>query len=220
MSQETDSTSLLNEKQTDPSFLAGVLSDKQIKDLSLQKEMIYPFISESQRYDKNKKGVLSYGLSCGGYDVRAAPIFKIMKDDVNALPLDDVLDVKSSGIERYFRDTQCDTLDIPPRGFVLTHTIEKFNIPEDVMAVCYTKSTYARCGLSLATTIIEPGQTGHIVLEIYNHTNYKIRFYANEGCAQFVFMKMSTPPDVPYNRRHGGGGKYMGQEGIVLPHAK
>ena len=198
----------------------GILSDQDIIDAVDKTGMISPFRNTIQQTDDDGQGILSYGLSCGGYDVRAAPTFKVMKQDNILHPGDEIIDVKKPGIESHFQDVSCDVLDLRPYGFALTHTIETFRIPEDVMVTCYTKSTYARCGLSVFTTIIEPGQTGHIVLEIFNHTDRRIRFYANEGCAQFVFSFTASKPKVPYNKRNSVGGKYMNQQGIVMPRVK
>lgn len=198
----------------------GILSDQDIISAVEKTNMISPFMDTLQQTNDDGKGILSYGLSCGGYDVRPAPTFKVMKQDNVLRPGDEIIDVKQPSIEKHFQDVSCDVLELRPYGFALTHTVETFHIPEDVMVTCYTKSTYARCGLSVFTTIIEPGQTGHIVLEIFNHTDRHIRFYANEGCAQFVFSFTASRPKVPYNKRNGVGGKYMNQKGIVMPHVK
>jgi dCTP deaminase len=181
----------------------GLLADHQIRDLALEHGMIEPFV-ENQKRD----GVISYGLSSYGYDARAAADFKIFTNVDNAM-----VDPKAFS-DQSFVTRQDDICVIPPNSFVLTHTVEYFRIPEDVLVICLGKSTYARCGLIVNVTPLEPGWEGHVTLEISNTTPLPARVYANEGVAQFLFFKGSAQCDVTYSSR---AGKYMGQRGVTLP---
>tara|TARA_B100002019_G_scaffold284716_1_gene292741 strand:- start:50 stop:619 length:570 start_codon:yes stop_codon:yes gene_type:complete len=181
----------------------GLLADNQIRELAQTQGMIEPFV-EGQKRD----GVISYGLSSYGYDARAAADFKIFTNVDNAL-----VDPKAFS-DQSFVTRKDDICVIPPNSFVLTHTVEYFRIPEDVLVICLGKSTYARCGLIVNVTPLEPGWEGHVTLEISNTTPLPARVYANEGIAQFLFFKGSTQCDVTYSSR---AGKYMGQRGVTLP---
>ncbi|MEZ5918618.1 MAG: dCTP deaminase [Alphaproteobacteria bacterium] len=180
-----------------------MLADSQIRDLVRTHGMIEPFVEKQQR-----QGVISYGLSSYGYDARCAPDFKIFTNVDNAL-----VDPKAFS-EQSFVDRRTDICVIPPNSFALTHTTEYFRIPEDVLVICLGKSTYARCGLIVNVTPLEPGWEGHVTLEISNTTPLPARVYANEGVAQFLFFKGSTPCETSYAARSG---KYMGQRGVTLP---
>ena len=188
---------------TDLSAAPGLLADSQIRDLVRTHGMIEPFVEKQQR-----QGVISYGLSSSGYDARCAPDFKIFTNVDNAL-----VDPKAFS-EQSFVDRRTDICVIPPNSFALTHTTEYFRIPEDVLVICLGKSTYARCGLIVNVTPLEPGWEGHVTLEISNTTPLPARVYANEGVAQFLFFKGSTPCETSYAARSG---KYMGQRGVTLP---
>lgn len=181
----------------------GILADHQIRDLALTQGMIEPFI-ENQRRD----GVISYGLSSYGYDARCSEDFKIFTNVDNAL-----VDPKNFS-QQSFVDRKTDICVIPPNSFVLTHTVEYFRIPKDVLVICLGKSTYARCGLIVNVTPLEPGWEGHVTLEISNTTPLPARVYANEGVAQFLFFKGSSACETSYADRQG---KYMGQRGVTLP---
>lgn len=181
----------------------GLLADHQIRDLAENEGMIEPFV-EKQKNDS----IISYGLSSYGYDSRCAPDFKIFTNVDNAL-----VDPKDFS-EQSFVDRTTDICVIPPNSFVLTHTVEYFRIPKDVLVICLGKSTYARCGLIVNVTPLEPGWEGHVTLEISNTTPLPARVYANEGIAQFLFFKGSTPCETSYADRSG---KYMGQRGVTLP---
>lgn len=183
--------------------LPGILADHQIRDLALNHGMIDPFVEKQTR-----EGVISYGLSSYGYDARSSSDFKIFTNVDNAL-----VDPKNFS-EQSFVDRQADICVIPPNSFVLTHTVEYFRIPKDVLVICLGKSTYARCGLIVNVTPLEPGWEGHVTLEISNTTPLPARVYANEGVAQFLFFKGSSPCEVSYADRKG---KYMGQRGVTLP---
>lgn len=183
----------------------GMLADVDIASLcvGVEKPMIQPF-SEAL----SEKGKISHGLSSCGYDATCASSFKIFTN-VNSV----ILDPKALD-ETSFVDFEGDVCIIPPNGFVLTHTNEVFDMPEDIMSVCLAKSTYARIGLVVGVTPLEPGWRGQVTIEISNTTNLPAKIYANEGICQFLFFRTMNKPRVPYNKR---GGKYMGQEGIVLP---
>lgn len=185
------------------SMIPGLLADHQIRDLALGQGMIEPF-EEKQR----REGVISYGLSSFGYDARTADEFKIFTNIDNALV--DPKDFSSQS----FVDRKTDICVIPPNSFVLSRTVEYFRIPKDVLVICLGKSTYARCGLIVNVTPLEPGWEGHVTLEISNTTPLPARVYANEGIAQFLFFKGSAPCEISYADKKG---KYMGQTGVTLP---
>ena len=193
---------LLNPQQ-DKNMQPGILADHQIRDLAQNESMIEPFV-EKQKND----GIISYGLSSYGYDARCSEDFKIFTNVDNAL-----VDPKNFS-DQSFVDRRSDVCVIPPNSFVLTHTIEYFRIPKDVLVICLGKSTYARCGLIVNVTPLEPGWEGHVTLEISNTTPLPARIYANEGIAQFLFFKGSEPCETSYADRSG---KYMGQRGVTLP---
>lgn len=181
----------------------GILADHQIRNLAQEQGMIEPFV-ESQKRD----GVISYGLSSYGYDARCSSEFKIFTNIDNAL-----VDPKNFQ-EASFVTRDTDICVIPPNSFVLTHTVEYFRIPKDVLVICLGKSTYARCGLIVNVTPLEPGWEGHVTLEISNTTPLPARVYANEGVAQFLFFKGSESCETSYADRSG---KYMRQRGVTLP---
>ncbi len=186
--------------------LPGILSDAQIRDLALNQGMIEPFVEK-----QNHAGVISYGLSSYGYDARCSNEFKIFTNVDNA-----VVDPKNFSASS-FVDREVDECIIPPNSFVLTRSVEYFRIPKDVLVICLGKSTYARCGLIVNVTPLEPGWEGHVTLEISNTTPLPAKVYANEGVAQFLFFKGSEPCEVSYADR---AGKYMGQRGVTLPRMK
>ncbi len=181
----------------------GIMPDHWIREQALNNGMIEPFV-EGQKND----GIISYGLSSYGYDARCSPDFKIFTNVDNAL-----VDPKDFS-EQSFVDRRTDICVIPPNSFVLTHTVEYFRIPDDVLVICLGKSTYARCGLIVNVTPLEPGWEGHVTLEISNTTPLPARVYANEGVAQFLFFKGSSACETSYADRSG---KYMGQRGVTLP---
>jgi dCTP deaminase len=181
----------------------SVLSDKSIRKLALEEEMISPFEDKQVR-----DGKISYGLSSFGYDARVSEEFKIFTN-VNS----EIVDPKD------FKPTNFVTKNlpvciIPPNSFVLARTIERFKIPKNVLVICLGKSTYARCGIIVNVTPLEPGWEGHVTLEFSNTTPLPAKIYANEGVAQFIFLKGNESPEVTYADRNG---KYMGQTGVTLP---
>ena len=181
----------------------SVLSDRWIKKMALEKGMIKPFIDEQKRENS-----ISYGLSSFGYDARVSNEFKIFTDVDSA-----VIDPKNFK-ENSFVSRKANECVIPPNSFVLASTVEYFKIPKDVLVICLGKSTYARCGIIVNVTPLEPEWEGHVTLEFSNTTPLPAKGYANEGACQFLFFKGDAPPDVSYKDRSG---KYMGQKGVTLP---
>ena len=179
-----------------------VLSDKWIKKMALD-GMISPFEDKQVR-----QGKISYGLSSFGYDARVSSEFKIFTN-VNSV----IVDPKNFEPNSFVTKNVSECI-IPPNSFVLASTVEYFKIPNDVLVICLGKSTYARCGIIVNVTPLEPGWEGHVTLEFSNTTPLPAKIYANEGVAQFVFLKGNEKPDTSYSDRKG---KYMGQKGVTLP---
>jgi dCTP deaminase len=180
----------------------AILSDIWIREAA-KKGMIEPFV-EAQK----SKGMISYGLSSYGYDARLAPEFKIF---TNADMV--TIDPKDFS-EKSFVSRDSEYCIIPPNSFVLSRTVEYFRIPRDVLVICLGKSTYARCGLIVNVTPLEPEWEGHVTLEISNTTPLPAKVYANEGICQFLFLKGDQACETSYADRSG---KYMGQKGVTLP---
>ena len=174
-----------------------VLSDRWIKKMVKSTNMIKPFVSKQIR-----KGKISFGLSSYGYDARVSNEFKIFTN-VNS----EIVDPKNFKPTNFVTKRLNECI-IPPNSFVLSTTIEKFKIPDDVLVICLGKSTYARCGIIVNVTPLEPGWEGYVTLEFSNTTPLPAKIYANEGVAQFIFLKGSEKPNVTYADRNG---KYMGQ---------
>lgn len=181
----------------------SVMSDKWIREMAQKHGMISPYV-ESQK----RAGVISYGVSSYGYDARIANDFKIFTNVDSA-----VIDPKNFS-EKSFTTRETDVCIIPPNSFVLGRTVEFFKIPRDVLVICLGKSTYARCGLIVNVTPLEPEWEGHVTLEISNTTPLPAKVYANEGICQFLFLKGDQVCDVSYADKKG---KYMGQVGVTLP---
>lgn len=180
----------------------SVLSDSQIRELA-KKGMIEPFVENLKR-----EGTISYGLSSYGYDARVADEFKIFTNVDSATV--DPKDFQRSG----FVDRKTDVCIIPPNSFVLARTVEFFRIPRDTLVICLGKSTYARCGIIVNVTPLEPEWEGHVTLEFSNTTPLPAKIYANEGACQFIFLKADKTCETSYKDRSG---KYMGQLGVTLP---
>ncbi|NCC03784.1 MAG: dCTP deaminase [Proteobacteria bacterium] len=180
-----------------------VMPDHWIRQQALEHQMISPF-EEKQ----NRDGVISYGLSSYGYDARVADEFKIFTNVDNA-----IVDPKQFS-EGSFVNRQTDVCVIPPNSFALARTVEYFKIPRNVLVICLGKSTYARCGLIVNVTPLEPEWEGHVTLEISNTTPLPARVYANEGLCQFLFLKGDSDCEISYADK---AGKYMGQTGVTLP---
>ena len=180
-----------------------VLSDKWIKKMAKENGMITPFEENQVRGNK-----ISYGLSSFGYDARVSNEFKIFTN-VNS----EIVDPKNFKPTN-FVTKQLSECIIPPNSFVLATTVEKFKIPDDIIVICLGKSTYARCGIIVNVTPLEPGWEGNVTLEFSNTTPLPAKIYANEGVAQFVFIKGNETPRITYDKRKG---KYMKQKGVTLP---
>ncbi|MDD2325644.1 MAG: dCTP deaminase [Alphaproteobacteria bacterium] len=180
-----------------------VMPDHWIRQQAQEHQMISPFVEKQKR-----DGVISYGLSSYGYDARVADDFKIFTNVDNA-----IVDPKQFS-ESSFVTRTTDVCVIPPHSFVLARTVEYFKIPRDVLVICLGKSTYARCGLIVNVTPLEPEWEGHVTLEISNTTPLPARVYANEGLCQFLFLKGDSPCEISYADK---AGKYMGQVGVTLP---
>ena len=185
-----------------------IKSDKWIRKMAIEDGMIEPFQEDQIRYSDDNSRLISYGLSSYGYDVRCANEFKVFTNIHSA-----IVDPKSFD-EKSFVDIESDVCVIPPNSFALARTMEYFKIPDDVMVICLGKSTYARCGIIVNVTPLEPGWEGHVTLEFSNTTPLPAKIYAKEGVAQFVFLKGNEKPDVSYAKRKG---KYMKQKGVTLP---
>jgi len=181
----------------------GIMPDHWIRDMAVNHGMIDPFTEKLKR-----DGVISYGLSSYGYDSRCSDEFMIFTNVDNAL-----VDPKNFS-NQSFVERKGPVCVIPPNSFVLTRSVEYFRIPKDVLVICLGKSTYARCGLIVNVTPLEPGWEGHVTLEISNTTPLPAKVYANEGVCQFLFFKGSSACETTYADRSG---KYMGQKGVTLP---
>eukprot|EP01036_Dinobryon_divergens_P040493 gene40493-53547_t len=181
----------------------SILSDRWIRRMAQEKGMIEPFVDAQKR-----EGVISYGLSSYGYDARVGNDFKIFTN-VNS----SVVDPKNFD-QQSFVDRNTDVCIIPPNSFALARTVEYFRIPRDVLVICVGKSTYARCGIIVNVTPLEPEWEGHVTLEFSNTTPLPAKIYAGEGCAQVLFFESDEVCETSYKDR---GGKYQGQRGVTLP---
>lgn len=181
----------------------SIKADRWIRRLALEHGMIEPFVENQVR-----DGVISYGLSSYGYDMRIANEFKVFTNIYNTL-----VDPKNFD-SRSFVDIQEDHCDIPPNSFALARSVEFFRIPENVLCIVLGKSTYARTGIILNCTPLEPGWRGYITLEISNTTPLPARIYANEGIGQVLFFESDEQCEVSYVDKKG---KYLDQTGVVLP---
>jgi dCTP deaminase len=180
-----------------------IKSDTWIRRMVQEYDMINPFEASQVR-----DGVISYGLSSYGYDVRVADEFKIFTNVMSA-----VVDPKCFD-ERSFVTVRTGCCIIPPNSFALARSVEYFKIPRDVLSLCVGKSTYARCGIIVNVTPFEPEWEGFVTLEISNTTPLPAKVYANEGLCQILFLQSDEPCAISYKDRNG---KYQAQKGIVLP---
>jgi dCTP deaminase len=179
------------------------MSDIWIRERALEDTMIEPFVERQKR-----EGTISYGLSSYGYDARVSDEFLVFTNVDSALVDPKNFDPKS------FVERKGPVCIIPPNSFALARTVEYFRIPRDVLVICLGKSTYARCGIIVNVTPLEPEWEGHVTLEFSNTTPLPAKIYANEGACQFLFLKGDQPCEVSYADR---AGKYMGQRGVTLP---
>ena len=169
--------------------------------------MITPFEPQQIRYVGTEK-IVSYGTSSYGYDVRCADEFKVFTNINSA-----IVDPKNFD-DQSFLDIRADICMVPPNSFVLARTVEYFKIPRNVLTICLGKSTYARCGIIVNVTPLEPEWEGHVTLEFSNTTTLPAKIYANEGVAQMIFLESDEVCEMSYADR---GGKYQGQKGVTLP---
>jgi dCTP deaminase len=181
----------------------AIKSDRWIRQMALERKMIEPFEDRQVR-----QGVVSFGLSSYGYDIRVADEFKVFTNVYNT-----VVDPKRFDPQS-FVDIKADVCIVPPNSFALARTIEYFRIPRDVLTVCLGKSTYARCGIIVNVTPFEPEWEGHVTIEISNTTPLPAKIYANEGIAQVIFFQSDEPCEVSYRDKSG---KYQAQRGVTLP---
>ena len=181
----------------------AIKADTWIKRMALEHRMIDPFVD-----DQVRTGVISYGLSSYGYDIRVADDFKVFTNVYGSIVDPKHFDPKS------FVDMRTDVCVIPPNSFALARTIEYFRIPRDVLTVCLGKSTYARCGIIVNVTPFEPEWEGYVTIEISNTTPLPAKIYANEGIAQVLFFQSDEPCAKSYKDKKG---KYQAQQGLTLP---
>ena len=180
-----------------------IKSDKWIREMSTKHGMIEPFVER-----QDGKGKISFGLSSYGYDMRVADEYKVFTNVHGAL-----VDPKRFD-EKAFVDIKASECVVPPNSFALARSLERFKIPREVLAVCLGKSTYARCGIIINVTPLEPGWEGYLTIEISNTTPLPAKIYSNEGIAQLLFFGGDQVCETSYSDR---AGKYMGQVGVVLP---
>ena len=190
----------------------SIKSDRWIRQMAQEHGMIEPFEAGQVRVGEQEQKLVSYGTSSYGYDVRCAREFKVFTNVHSA-----IVDPKNFD-ERSFIDIVGDECIIPPNSFALARTVEYFRIPRDVLTICLGKSTYARCGIIVNVTPLEPEWEGHVTLEFSNTTNLPARIYAGEGVAQMLFFQ-SDADDVCETSYTDRGGKYQGQMGVTLPKA-
>jgi dCTP deaminase len=187
----------------------GIKSDRWIRRMALECGMIEPF-EPNQVREAGDTRIISYGTSSYGYDIRCSNEFKIFTNINSA-----IVDPKNFD-ESSFVDVKQDVCIIPPNSFALARTVEYFRIPRDVLVICLGKSTYARCGIIVNVTPLEPEWEGHVTLEFSNTTPLPAKIYANEGVAQVLFIGADEVCETSYRDR---GGKYQGQTGVTLPKA-
>ena len=184
-----------------------IKSDKWIRKMVQEKGMIDPFEPNQVRTNKDKR-LISYGTSSYGYDVRCSNQFKIFTN-INSATVD-----PKNFDESSFVNLVGEECVIPPNSFALASTVEYFKIPRNVLTICLGKSTYARCGIIVNVTPLEPEWEGHVTLEFSNTTSLPAKIYANEGVAQMIFLESDEECETSYKDR---GGKYQGQTGVTLP---
>ncbi|MEM9257372.1 MAG: dCTP deaminase [Pseudomonadota bacterium] len=186
-----------------------IKSDRWIRRMAQDEGMIEPFEPGQVRSEGSRR-LISYGTSSYGYDVRCSPEFKVFTN-INSATVD-----PKGFDESSFVDVTGEVCVIPPNSFALASTVEYFRIPRNVLTICLGKSTYARCGIIVNVTPLEPEWEGHVTLEFSNTTTLPAKIYANEGVAQMLFFESDEVCEVSYRDR---GGKYQGQTGVTLPKA-
>ena len=186
-----------------------IKSDRWIRRMATEHGMIDPFEPNQIRTDGEDR-IISFGTSSYGYDIRCANDFKIFTNINSA-----IVDPKNFD-DNSFVDIKSDVCIIPPNSFALARTVEHFRIPRNVLTICLGKSTYARCGIIVNVTPLEPEWEGHVTLEFSNTSPLPAKIYANEGVAQVIFFESDEPCEISYKHRDG---KYQGQRGVTLPKA-
>jgi dCTP deaminase len=187
----------------------SVKSDRWIRRMAEEQRMIEPFVPEQVKQVAGRP-VVSFGTSSYGYDIRCSDEFKLFTD-INTT----IVDPKSFD-PKSFVDIQGEHCIIPPNSFALARTVEYFRIPRNVLTICLGKSTYARCGIIVNVTPLEPEWEGYVTLEFSNTTPLPAKIYANEGVAQVIFLE-AAPDDICESSYRDRGGKYQGQVGVTLP---
>jgi dCTP deaminase len=188
-----------------------ILADHEILRLAYEKKMISPYVESAMRHDKEGNRVLSYGPSSYGYDTRLGSKFKVFTNVYTS-----VVDPKNFSPNNFIdMDASRDGyVIIPPNSFALGQSYEYYRIPRDILVICLGKSTYARCGIIVNVTPLEPCWEGHVTLEFSNTTPLPAKLYANEGCAQFIFHRVTKECTISYADK---GGKYQKQVGVTPP---
>ena len=186
----------------------SIKADKWIRKMAEQHGMIEPFQPAQVRHKENIGNTISHGTSSYGYDIRCADEFKVFTNINSA-----IVDPKNF-CATSFVDIKSDVCIIPPNSFALARSVEYFRIPRNVLVICLGKSTYARCGIIVNVTPLEPEWEGHITLEFSNTTPLPAKIYANEGVAQLLFLESDEECETSYKDRKG---KYQGQRGVTLP---
>ena len=193
----------LNELEEHVKSIGRILVDWEIREYCKKYRMLDPFEERLKR-----EGVISYGLSSMGYDIRVTDEFKVFTNLKQAVVDPKEFDPNS------FIDFKGPVCTIPPNSFTLARSVEYFRMPRSVLGICLGKSSYARCGIVVNITPLEPGWEGHLTIEISNTTPLPARIYSFEGIAQVLFFESGSLPEVTYADRRG---KYQGQQGITLP---
>ena len=188
----------------------SIKSDKWIRKMSLEHDMISPFEPDQVKQNAAGERMVSYGTSSYGYDIRCSKEFKLFTN-INST----IVDPKNFD-PNSFVEVNADFCIIPPNSFALARTVEYFKIPRNVLTICLGKSTYARCGIIVNVTPFEPEWEGYVTLEFSNTTPLPAKIYANEGCAQVLFFEADAD-DVCETSYKDRGGKYQGQVGVTLP---
>jgi len=183
----------------------GLMSDNWIRSMSVLTQMICPFV-----LTQIGNGKISYGLSSYGYDIRVANEFKVFTPGLGEANIIDPKHFDTGAMV----DHEGDICVIPPNSFILARSVEYIKVPSDVLCICLGKSTYARCGIIVNTTPLEPGWEGFVTLEISNTAPLPAKIYANEGIAQIIFIRADERCEVTYADR---AGKYQCQQAIMLP---
>ena len=184
-----------------------IKSDRWIRRMAAEHKMIEPF-EPGQVRELEGRRIVSYGTSSYGYDIRCSNEFKLFTN-LNST----IVDPKNFD-DKSFVDFNGESCIIPPNSFALARTVEYFRIPRNVLTICLGKSTYARCGIIVNVTPLEPEWEGYVTLEFSNTTPLPARVYANEGACQFLFLQGNEPCEVSYRDK---AGKYQGQRGVTLP---